>query len=215
MKLNATPVPWKLFTYELGDFPFPSLVAETMGIDDLTQLVADLPKRTWQTDQQSPWHAAFYAGFERWQSAYEWFVREVVAPRLDERCYYQRVPTFRVHLPGNVAVGEFHTDAQYNHPMGEVSFWLPLTDAYGTCSVWIADDNEELRPVIAKPGEVVEFSAVERRHGNWVNETGRSRVSFDFRLLPTRMLPTTEGPPTKHTGLQFVPGGYYATEVVG
>lgn len=223
MKLPA-PLPWKLFTYSLADYPFPSLVAETLGVCrwgetdgavDLTTLAADLPRNTWQTDQTSRWHDAFYAGFAQWRPAYDWFVREVVAPRLGEPCYYQHVPTFRVQLPGNVAVGELHTDAQYHHPLGEETFWLPLTDAYDTCSVWIADDDDELRAVIAKPGEVAQFSAVSRLHGNRVNETGHSRVSFDFRLLPVRLLPQVPGPGTKHTGLRFVPGEYYATEVVG
>jgi hypothetical protein len=34
---------------------------------------------------------------------------------------------FRVHLPNNVAVGSKHCDADYNHPPGEINFWVPLT----------------------------------------------------------------------------------------
>lgn len=207
--------PWKLFSYPVEDFPFVTLVQEALEVDNLVTLAADLPRRTWQTDQQSPWHAPFYASFSWWHRLYDTLVREVVAPRLGEPCYYQRVPTFRVQLPGNTAVGEFHTDAQYHHPVGEVSFWLPLTEAYGTCSLWVEDDEGGFQSVAAAPGDVVEFAAVTRRHGNYVNETGQSRVSFDFRLLPVRLLPREEGPPTKHTGLRFVPGGYYAEEVVG
>lgn len=208
--------PWELFKYPLERYPFPTLVTESLGVDDLTTLVADLPRRTWQTDQQSPWHAPFYAGFEAgWHAVYEQFVREVVVPRLGEPCYYQRVPTFRVQLPGNLAVGEFHTDAQYHHPVAEVSFWLPLTPASDTSSVWIEDDRDVPRAVVALPGEVVQFAAATRRHGNFPNETGKSRVSFDFRLLPVRHLPEREGPPTEHTRLRFVPGGYYADEAVG
>jgi len=208
------PVPWKMFTYSLEDYPFPTWVARSLEVDNLTSLTADLQLNTWQTDQTSPWHGPFYASFGRWQDAYVDFLRDVVAPRFGEPVYYQRVPTFRVHLPGNLAVGEFHTDAQYHHPEDEVSFWLPLTPAYDTCSLWVADDDDALRGVVARPGEVVEFSAAKRLHGNYVNQTGHSRVSFDFRCLPVRLLPDTEGPPTKHTGLRFVPGGYYAAEPI-
>lgn len=207
--------PWQLFEYDLERYPFPDFVAGSLGVDDLTTLAADLPQRTWQTDQQSPWHAPFYTGYPGWRGWYDHLVREVVAPRLGEPCYYQDVPTFRVQLPGNLAVGEFHTDAQYHHPVDEVSFWLPLTPASDTCSVWVEDDAGEYQAVEARPGQVAQFAAATRSHGNVPNETGRSRVSFDFRLLPVRLLPTTEGPPTKHTGLRFVPGEYYATEVVG
>lgn len=207
--------PYYLLTYDLERFPFPDLVTESLGVEDLTILAADLPRRTWQTDQQSPWHAPLYAGFEEWYDHFDRFVREWIAPILGEPCYYQRVPTFRIQLPGNLAVGEFHTDAQYHHPIDEVSFWLPLTPVAPTSTVWVADDEGMAWPVNAQPGEVAAFEAAKREHGNVPNTTGRTRVSFDFRLLPVRCLPRTEGPPTKHTGLRFIPGGYYAEEVVG
>lgn len=210
-----TPVPWKMFDYELDEYPFPTLVRETLDVQDLGGINVELPLRTWQTDQQTPWHRDFYTIFPMWRSVYDRFVREVIAPRVGEPCYYQNVPTFRVHLPGNLAVGEFHTDAVYHHPSGEVTFWVPLTDAYDTCSVWVVDDEDEPRAVLARPGEVVEFSAVDRLHGNRINDTGRSRVSFDFRCLPVRLLPDEAGPPTKHTKMKFVPGEYYAAEAVG
>jgi hypothetical protein len=156
----------------------------------------------------------FYDGFMWWSATYAEFVHEVIAPHVGEPFYYQRVPTFRVHLPDNVAVGEFHTDAVYHHPPGEVTFWTPLTPAYDSCSVWIADDDDELHVVNANPGEVIEFSAVTRRHGNKLNVTGQSRVSFDFRCLPARLLPKVDESRTKHTRMRFIPGEYYALEKV-
>lgn len=206
--------PWSMLYYPLEDYPFPTLVADTLGIDDLTGLSANLARRTWRTDQQSPWHGFFYSAFDSWRDVYVALVREVIAPHVGEPFYYQNVPTFRVQLPGNVAVGEFHTDAQYHHPLGEQSFWLPLTHAYGTCTLWIADDDDELHAVDARPGQIAQFAAVTRRHGNKLNQTGRSRVSFDFRCLPVRLLPAVEGPPTEHSRLRFIPGGYYAPEAV-
>jgi hypothetical protein len=206
--------PWKLLDYSLEDFPFPHFVRTALRTEDLTALPGELPMRTWQTDQQSEWHDLFYAGFWLWRVIYHRFVAAVIAPQVGEPFYYQNVPTFRVHLPGNVAVGEFHTDAQYHHPPGEETFWLPMTDAFGTCSVWIYDDNGERYAPYVHPGQMVRFSAVSRRHGNLVNVTGQSRVSFDFRVLPTRLLPQVEGPPTEHTKLPFAPGGYYAANPV-
>jgi hypothetical protein len=207
--------PWELFDYDLTEYPFPELVRLSLGVTSLYGLEADLPKRTWQTDQQSPWHPLFYGDFHTWQRVYDAFVREVVAERVEEPFYYQRVPTFRVQLPGNTAVGELHTDAQYHHPLDEVTMWLPLTAAHGSASLWVQDDDGELQCVNAWPGQIAEFSAAKRLHGNKLNDTGRTRVSFDFRVLPVRLLPTVEGPPTKHTRLRFVPGEYYAEEPCG
>ena len=206
--------PWTTFTYSLDDYRFPEYVAAAIGEGDLTALSGVGPRWTWQTDQSSQWHRRFYAGFTRWREVYDRFVRIVVAPRVHEPFYYQATPSFRVHLPGNVAVGEFHTDERYHHPLGEDNFWVPLTDAAGTSSVWIADDDGVLRAVDAHPGQVVQFSAVTRRHGNVPNVTGRSRVSFDFRCLPVRCLPEVDGPPSRHARLRFIPGEYYAAQAV-
>lgn len=207
--------PWTKFDYDLERWPFPEFVAKSLDVKDLTALRADLPLRTWHTDQQSPWHAPFYEAFGIWRRIFARFVKEVIAPRLGVPCYWQAVPTFRVQLPGNLAVGAFHRDADYNHPLGEVSFWVPMTPAAGTSTVWIADDEGGRWPADARPGEVIQFDAAGRLHGNVINETGRARVSFDFRLIPVDALPAVEGEPTKHSGLRFVPGGYYSRTVVG
>lgn len=189
-------------------------MARALEEDDLAALTLDGPLWKEREDQRSPWHERFYATFADWAGVYRRFVRAVVSAWMGEPFYLQAVPTFRVHLPGNVAVGTFHTDATYHHPEGEVTFWLPLTRAEDTSSVWIADERNRLCAPSVMPGDVVEFSAVTQRHGNLVNETGKSRVSFDFRCIPVRRLPDVEGPPSENMKLRFVPGGYYADEIV-
>lgn len=206
--------PWKIHTYSLASYPFPLWVAESLRTNDLDRLSADEPRWKEREDQRSPWHRDFYAKFPDWQFLYRDFVKQVIAPIVGEPFYFQAVPTFRVHLPGNVAVGAFHTDAMYHHPMDETSYWLPVTHASATRSVWIEDDEGALRAPNVWPGELVAFSATTRLHGNITNITGRSRVSFDFRCIPVRLLPKEEGPPSENMNLRFVPGGYYDAEVV-
>ena len=41
---------------------------------------------------------------------------------------YQVIPTFRLGLPGNRFVGEYHTDAKYNHPDFELNFNMGLSN---------------------------------------------------------------------------------------
>jgi ectoine hydroxylase-related dioxygenase (phytanoyl-CoA dioxygenase family) len=112
-------------------------------------------------------------------------------------------------------VGECHRDADYGHPAGETTFWLPLTPAWLTNSVWLESPPESGRyvPVTAGPGEVVTFDAVHIRHGNCVNRTGHVRVSFDFRCLPTRTYRPSEER-SINAGLRFAPGEYYARRVI-
>lgn len=206
---------WKVLSYPESVYPFSRLVTEAIGEGDLTTLQADGPRWTRETDQGSDWHKRFYDAFDGWSETYQRFVRDEIAPHVGEPVYFQTIPTFRVHQPDNVAVGEFHTDAQYHHPAGEISFWVPLTPAYGTNSVWVADDNDEIHAFVAKPGEVVAFPAISRRHGNLVNTTGQTRVSFDFRCLPVRCLPDASAGRSVNMGMRFLPGEYYHSEPVG
>jgi len=205
-------------SYPAAEFGFPAAVADLLGVDsDLSQLRPDQPVsvRVRANDQQLPWHASFYAGFSQIAPLYRRFVVGVAAAALPTPFYYQAVPTFRVHLPGNLAAGEFHTDRRFGHPNGEVTFWVPLTPAFDTNSLLVETrpGTGRFRPVVAGPGEVFMFDAGNLEHGNVINDTGVTRASFDFRCLPIdRFVATTAT--TVNTGMRFEPGGYYAPEVV-
>jgi ectoine hydroxylase-related dioxygenase (phytanoyl-CoA dioxygenase family) len=205
--------------YPLDAFDFVGAVARALGQADLTALSdPELPLRTRETDQQTAWHRAFYDDFDDYDEfygrstlrlLYRALIWGPIAELMDcQPFYFQAVPTFRVHLPGNLAVGEFHRDADYGHPAAEQSFWLPLTPAYDTNSLWIGETA-----VQAEPGDIVMFDAVGQLHGNKINTTGKSRVSFDFRCVRLCDYRPTEAC-TVNTGLRFAPGGYYADELV-
>lgn len=177
-------------SYSLDMWDFPRAVATCLGVEDLQHLRGGDSYRqfTRENDQRTPIHEHFYGGFSQaLGQMYSDFVRREIAPLFEGPICYQRVPTFRVHLPGNVAVGEFHTDAEYFHQDGEVNFWVPLTPAWGSNTVWVAPPNGDhtpLAPVEARPGEMFVFDAVRTWHGNLPNATGSARVSFDLRVIP-------------------------------
>lgn len=179
-----------ILTYDDEKFPFVGILRDVFGVTDLSKLApeAELPLLTWQTDQATPAHATYYKAFnDRVEPLYREFVAAFVPNVLgtSEFCF-QRVPTFRVHFPGNVAVGEFHTDGDYNHRPGEINFWVPFTRAWGSNSVWIEQElgSADYQPMELEPGELLVFDAVQWRHGNKVNTSGATRVSFDFRCIP-------------------------------
>ena len=206
-----------MFNYLVEDFNFPAAVRAALGEPDLERLGVklDLPLRTRETDQLTSWHRLFYDQFASWRPLYESFVRRCVAGLFKERFFYQAVPTFRVHLPGNLAVGEFHTDSEYGHPDGELTFWVPLTRTSDTSSIWIETSagHGDYDAVGATPGDVVAFDAGRLRHGNLRNTTGLTRVSFDVRCLLERDYRDT-GKRSINAGLAFAPGGYYAADTV-
>jgi hypothetical protein len=177
-----------IHTYDLNRFNFPEAVASVIGTGGLDSLPCH-PGRgvfTRERDQSTIYHTSFYERFQELRQLYVAFIEHVIASVLTESFCFQSIPTLRVHLPQNVAVGEFHTDGDYGHPVGEVNFWVPLTPAWSTNSIWIekAPGTADYDPVELSPGHFLMFDAVQWSHGNVVNETGCSRVSFDFRCIP-------------------------------
>jgi len=198
--------------YDRAEFPLIESVMWLLGVDDLTSLTGPSELKKRENDQESPYHDAFYAGFEKIRHLYTRFVHHVVAGHVEAPYCYQAVPTFRVQFPENVAVGEFHKDGDYNHPDGEINFWVPLTPVSRRSAVWIEPSpNAFPEPVPVQPGEVLVFDAVNTKHGNVVNSTSQTRVSFDFRCLPMSRHTDTEAA-SLNTNLRFVVGGYYLTD---
>lgn len=142
---------------------------------------------TRETDQSTILHDAFYdfvIHTDAWKKSYQQFVYGVVRPMFPETFVYQTIPTFRVQLPGNVSVGEFHKDSTYGHSTEAINIWVPLTNAVNTATLWLEDGRGCQQPVNAELGEIVVFDGANVVHGNRTNKEGYTRVSFDMRIIP-------------------------------
>tara|TARA_B100001113_G_C20981854_1_gene566442 strand:+ start:123 stop:785 length:663 start_codon:yes stop_codon:yes gene_type:complete len=171
-----------------------------------------------ENDQSTIWHECFYKKIRQdgsFNDIYTKFLTNVIKARFDEEIVYQKIPTFRVHLPGNVSVGEFHKDKHYRNQewadkVQELNYFVPLTKAYGTNTIW-AETEENLgdfQEISATYGECVEWSASKLTHGNKQNITRNTRVSFDFRVIPkSRYIESNHL--TINTKIPFDIGGYY------
>lgn len=202
-----------IYSYPSAEFDLPGAVAEVLGVPRLEHLGTGLTfeRFTRERDQSTGFHERFYDAFDDIRALYRRFVDDVVSPIIGEPFCFQRVPTFRVHLPGNVAVGEFHTDGDYNHPVGERNFWVPLTKAWGTNTVWIETSlgRGDCQPIPQlSPGQFLSFDAVRWRHGNAPNDTGATRVSFDFRCIPLSQYSPSDGC-SVNTKKRLVIGDYF------
>ena len=144
------------------------------------------------------------------------FVREIAVGKggLVPPVAVQRFLNVRIMLPDRPdTIFPFHTGLLYGHGIASRSIWMPLTDVSApessTASMQIigiersrelvqyAIDHRlsveqmsdlfgrESRPLMAKPGMVCFFTQ-ENIHGNFVNVTGKSRVSIDFRVAEDR-----------------------------
>jgi hypothetical protein len=98
-------------------------------------------------DQATQFHKKFYDMANgpqcAFMEAYQKFVRYIRPFFGESKFLYQRIPTFRVHLPNNKAVGgRSHRDVDYNHPKDEINIVVPLTSMFGTNSIFT-----ETRPI--------------------------------------------------------------------
>lgn len=189
------------------------------AIDDLTRLheiiaYDDLPSLTK--------HLIARASAPRFQKMTHAFVKEYIEPLLGPDLAVQRYPNFRAVLPSR---GEmrlpWHQGIWVGHGWGEATMWVPVTPAFQSNSMYIIDyetsrrlteqamrgqwsrarmETEFTRVATAldyRPGHACTFTQG-NIHGNMPNETGQTRVSFDFRVL--------------QRGGQFFgkpPGGYF------
>jgi ectoine hydroxylase-related dioxygenase (phytanoyl-CoA dioxygenase family) len=122
---------------------------------------------------------------EAFRVAYHRFVADVIAPAFGEPILYQACPTVRLFFADAPGEARFHRDADYGHDRAEVNFWVPLTPASTSNSIWIesAAGKDDHSPVALEPGEFIRFDGASLSHGAVANDSGRSRVSFDFRAI--------------------------------
>jgi len=171
-------------------------------------------------DSHTVFHKKFYEkldheeGWSGFTKTYHALLSEVVLPYLGlEEALVQKYPSFRVHLPGNVAIviNHFDADENHGHPVGEINFIYALTDMFGTNTVKV-DKMPRLGEYVSldlKQGELISFNGNLCSHYNMINEEGKTRMSFDFRVLPLNYYKADYDRITVTTGKKYNEGGYY------
>ena len=79
----------------------------------------------------------------KFQKLFDEFAEEYIAPMLDGKRYLiKRQPTLNCVIPEQTKHARrlpFHQGIFYNNGRGMATMWMPLTSAYGTNSMYIAD----------------------------------------------------------------------------
>ena len=192
----------QVLDYDPHTFPFRKLISEYIGATELEELKAtyhddpSLENSLYKNMEQSPVFRAMYAGLasdegQQFYDLYERFVREVIRPQYDGPIYYQTKPSHRILFADVPGQSRFHRDADYGHDPAEVNYWVALTPAYATNAFWIESEagKEDYRPVEVAADQYVRFRGSTLSHGAKNNTTGKSRVSFDFRVIPAEEAP--------------------------
>lgn len=211
----------KKITYDTKKYPFSGIISEWLDIDDLSKLheIREYERFIRENDQSSMWHKKFYELIredEAFNDNYIPFLRDIIKPRFNEEIVYQKIPTFRVHLPNNISVGEYHKDKNYRdevwaEKVKETNYYLPFTKAYEGNTIWAEseEDKGDFKPMNCEYGECYEWDASNLMHGNKDNSTPDTRVSVDFRIIPKSRY-RDSGQKTINTNTEFKIGSYYS-----
>jgi len=207
--------------YSTRKYDFASLIRGWLGVGELNKLHSHKKYEIFsrKEDQSSKWHKIFYEKVrsdDSFQVMYKSFLSEIVKPRYGgEQIVYQNIPTFRVHLAGNIAVGEYHKDKSYRkkewaEQVKETNYYLPFTDTNENNTIWVEseEDKADFTPMLLKYGEIMEWDGSNLTHGNKVNESDATRVSVDFRVMP-RSAYVDSLHTSINTKIPFSIGGYY------
>lgn len=207
---------YNVIKYDTARYDFIGPIADLLGVtylEDLHEVHRELFKVG--ADSSTSFHQKFYdkyhSGWPEMVNLYELFVRKIMSALWPPPFLYQKFPTFRVHLRGNVAVGAFHNDAQFGHPDGEMNYIIPLTNSDGEASVWVESQpgKGDFEPMRLRVGDLIEFIGNKLTHGNKVNTTGKTRVSMDFRILPVAFYKPGDDHTSITQGKKLREGDYY------
>ena len=169
-------------------------------------------------DSHTVFHRKFYekidSGWPEFEEKYYALMSEIVLPYLGlEEALVQKYPSFRVQLPENVAVviNHFDSDENHGHPVGEINFIYALTDMFGTNTEKVEKMPRlnEYESLELKKGELISFNGNLCSHHNMINKEGKTRMSFDFRILPLNYYDDKYDRITVTKGAKYVEGGYY------
>lgn len=206
-------------SYNTQVFPFAENLSQVFGVEDLSSINDNVEVFSREKDQSTIYHKKYYdwSRTDEFTQLYDDFIKTIVKSIYGEQIVYQAIPTFRVAYQNNIAVGEFHKDKFYRDinwatEVDEDNFYLPFTYAFDTNTIWVEskEDKGDFAPMNCKYGELIQWDGSNLMHGNKINETGKTRISIDFRVMTyANYKPSEYG--SINTKTKFQIGGYYKT----
>ena len=206
-------------SYNTQVFPFVENLSQVFGVEDLSSINDNVEVFSREKDQSTIYHKKYYdwSRTDEFTQLYDDFIKTIVKSIYGEQIVYQAIPTFRVAYQNNIAVGEFHKDKFYRDinwatEVDEDNFYLPFTYAFDTNTIWVEskEDKGDFAPMNCKYGELIQWDGSNLMHGNKINETGKTRISIDFRVMTyANYKPSEYG--SINTKTKFQIGGYYKT----
>ena len=217
----------KIRSYNVKEYNFIKIVEDAFNCKELNQIHnihkemlpnAEVLSRPWPLNETtSDFHSKFYKSLDaKWielSELFDSFIKKEITKTINEPFIYQKFPSFRIQVPGLKAVTKWHCDSDTNHkhPDGEINFIISITEMFDNNTVWVESKPGvgDFKPLNLKQGEYVQFNGNKCIHGNKDNDTGLTRISFDFRILPLKYYTPGKNNNSATKGNKFEIGEYY------
>tara|TARA_A100001011_G_scaffold363972_2_gene414298 strand:- start:691 stop:1362 length:672 start_codon:yes stop_codon:yes gene_type:complete len=219
---------YHLIKYDIEKYNFQKILCDEFDVDDLNLLHNNLnsdyiPKDGiggLSNDTHSKFHNSFYkklnSGWKEFDNTWSLFLIDIIKPffKNESEIIYQSYPSFRIQYPKSKAVTTWHCDNDKNHqhPIDEINIMVPVTKMFSTNAVWRESlpGLGDFSPMELDIGDVAIWNGNRCRHGNKPNDTGLTRISFDFRVLPAVSYDENYSAGSATTGKKFIVGEYYS-----
>jgi len=185
----------KIFRFCTKEFPFREIFQESLEVENLEKIhegIALKNKRMSMNPVLKHIKTNIHSS-KRFQDLYERFIRDFIGPLIctpeHPSILYPRGPTPRCHLSSfkdpKPNGKNPHTDWSYGHVPEEINFWLPITKVFGASTLWVESVPRwgDYHPLNMEYGEVCMFWGNQCSHYTLPNDSGNSRISFDFRVI--------------------------------
>ena len=152
------------------------------------------------------------------------FINNTIKPLLNiNKIVYQTTPNIRFHLPNctNIGVRDsdpndeiigLHSDSEFNHPESELNIIVPITNMYDTNSIYynnIENSLDNFNNLKLNQNQYFTGYFNKVLHYNKINKTNKTRVSFDFRVIPYELYIESEKTSATSSN-KFKIGSYYS-----
>ena len=185
-----------------------------------------------KTDRNSVFVKDFYNLYDTdytFLLSYLSFIREYIKPIFSSETLLliQKTPNIRFHLPGCSNIGKrdtdindeiigLHHDSEFGHPEEEINIIIPITDMFDTNSIYYEDTPNSNISVYNYSNLKINKDSFfvgnlnKCRHYNKINNTNKTRISLDFRIIPyTKFINKNENEISLTSKMKFDVGNYY------
>lgn len=220
------------FSFDTTLYPFEAQIKKifdvTCNAEDIHLLLPEskhLDQVTFENDTSTLFHQKYYKSpyYREMIEIYTRFIKDHIVPLFPEETFLvvQREPSFRICFPNNTALGKrehetsdeiigLHCDGDYGHPTEELNFMISITGQHDTNSCYIESSpgKGDFAPLQIKKGQFVSFNGNQCRHYNKKNVEGKTRISFDFRVIPGSLYKESSNVAV-HSKKKFSTDSYY------